>query len=146
MTLRENPSEDESAVETGSRGLFDRLPPKGTGFRHWLLENYHLIYGLDLVCAYASLMLYLASLVLIGRPSVVSKTFLGILIGTATIALLPFAAKRYGDPDAAFRRVLRTRRPRQTERVEIIIAVVLWSLIAIVILAAILFSHGRDLR
>lgn len=119
------------------------MTPLQPGFRHWLLENYRLVYGLDLIVAYASLMLYFASLVWIGRSSAVSRILLGILAASASVSALPFVS-RYGDPERRFVAALRIRRPKETERVEIIIAVVLWAFIAIA--AMFLFSRMLSSR
>jgi len=112
------------------RGSFRQMPPPLHGFRHWLLENYRPLYVLDLIVAYASLMLYFVLLVLIGRPSVASKIIFGIFVGSAVVGALPFAVARYR-PEDSLRTALKTRRPKKTERMETIIAAVLWAFILI---------------
>jgi len=121
---------------------FRRIAPRRRGFRLWLLENYRLLYTLDLIAAYASLMAYFASLVLAGGPSILSKIALGILIGSAGIAALPFAVRSSSaNVDGSFRSALLVRRSKKTVRVEVIVAAVLWTLIAIVVVSIFLGFH-----
>lgn len=139
--VRESDKQTPSGV--GSlRDTFRRVRPRRTGFRSWLLANYRLVHFLDLVLAYGSLMLYLASLVLVGQASRITKVLLGVLIGSAVVAALPVAASRYGDPEQALQRLLKIGRPAETERVEIIVAIVLWALIAMAFGFALLHPRG----
>ena len=124
------------------RDAFRRVRPRRTGFRNWVLENYRLVYFLDLVLAFASLMFYLVSLVTFGEANLVTRVLLGVLIGSAVVAALPLAARRYLGNEQAFRTMLKVRRSRETERVEIIVAVVLWLLIAMAFAFAFLHSRG----
>ncbi len=75
-------------------------------------------------------MLYFVSLVVFGRPSFVSKALFGTFAVCMCIALVPWLA-RGGDKEASLRRVLKTYRPKETERIELIVAITLWSLIGL---------------
>jgi hypothetical protein len=121
------------------RSPFRLVRPQRTGFRHWLLENYNLLYTLVLISTYASLMLYFASLVAFGRPSLVSKVLFGTFAVFMCIALAPWLT-RGGSKEASLRRVLKTYRPKETERFELIVAITLWSLIGLAL--AVLFHPG----
>lgn len=122
-----------------SRGaISEKEPPRRRGsVRAWLLENYRLIYFLNLVAAYTFLVLFLISLLLFGKPTFVSKAFLTIFIGSAIIAALPWV--EFGRGNAArTRRVLSVRRSPRTARIEIVVAAVLWGAIALVVAVVVL--------
>lgn len=123
------------------RSAFRLMSPPRRGFRHWILENYRLLYRLDLIVAYASLMLYFASLILIGKPNVASKIVLAIFVVSAAVVALPFAAR--GHWDDSFRTALKTRRPQKTERMEIMSAVILWAFIAVAVAFELLRSRAH---
>lgn len=138
----ENPSDTKVSASGALPGPFRRMAPPRRGFRRWLLDNYRLVYFLDLVTAYASLMLYFASLVLLGKPTILSRIFLGIVFGAGFIAALPFVSRGSANPEAQFIRMLKTRRPKKTERVELVVLIVLWSLIALALTVALSRFRG----
>lgn len=106
-------------------------PPR-RGIRAWLLENYRLLYTLDVIAAYVSLMLHFAALVLIGRANPLSNFFLGVLCVTGFIAAAPFISRGRGRSfEEDFVRTLKFRRSKETERVELMVAAGLWLMIAI---------------
>jgi hypothetical protein len=121
-------SPEVSASVGRARRPFRLVRPRQRGVRHWLLENYNLLYTLVLISTYAFLMLYFASLVVFGRPGFVSRVLFGAFAVCMFIALVPWLMMR-GDPETQLRRVLLTYRPHKTERIELIIGVILWSVI-----------------
>jgi hypothetical protein len=86
-------------------------------------------------------MLYFAALVIFNGPSGVSKTLIGIFAACLFIALAPWLMRRGGDPERELRRVLTTYRPRRTERIELIVALTLWSFIG---LALVFLFHVKS--
>jgi hypothetical protein len=125
-----------------ARRPFRLVRPRQRGFRHWLLENYYLLYTLVLIAAYASLMLYFVALVVFGGASLVSKTLIGIFGTFVVIALAPWIKRGGGDPELGLRNILTMYRRRTTERFELIVAVTLWSLIGVA-LVFLLFARSR---
>jgi hypothetical protein len=85
-------------------------------------------------------MLYFASLVVLDGPSLVSRVLVGTFWGFMFIALAPWFV-RGGDPETNVRKILKTYRPKETERFELIVAITLWSLIG---LTLVLFFHPRS--
>jgi hypothetical protein len=134
-------SPEASGVIRRPRSPFRLVRPQRTGFRHWLLENYNLLYTLVLISTYASLMLYFAALVIFGGPSLVSNVLFGTFAVCMCTALAPWLVRGGGqDREASLRRVLKTYRPKETERFELIVAITLWSLIGLAL--AVLFHPG----
>jgi hypothetical protein len=137
---REHESNDEFSLPSEARPVDGEEWEHQRGFRHWLLENYRLLYILDLIIAYAFLILYFASLILMDRSSILSRIMFGVFLGATAIGALPFVV-RGGNRENSFRAALRVRRSKKTEQAEILIAVSLWALIATAI--ALLFLHSR---
>lgn len=142
------PRERESDRQTPGgagylRGMFRQVRPRRTGFRSWSLENYRLLYFFDLVVAYASLMLYLASLAVVGEASLITRVLLGVLIGSAIVAALPLTLRRFLGNEQAFQTMLKVHRSKETERLEMIVVVVLWFLIAVAFALATLHPMGH---
>jgi hypothetical protein len=133
-------SPEVSASVGRARRPFRLVRPRQRGVRHWLLENYNLLYTLILISTYAFLMLYFASLVVFGRPSFVSRVLFGTFAVCMFIALAPWFV-RGRDPETEVRKILKTYRPKETERFELIVAITLWSLIG---LTVVLFFHPRS--
>lgn len=82
-----------------------------------------------LIAAYAALMLYFVALVTFGGPSFASRILLTIFWTCFFITLAPWLAIRGGNKKRSFRRLLLTYRLRKTERIELIVGVILWTLI-----------------
>jgi hypothetical protein len=100
-------------------------------FRRWLAENYRLIYGLNLIATYALLMLYLASCVVFGDSSVISKGTLGIFSASGFFSLAPLLGRGKGLDDKSIRTEILAHRSTKVERIEKIAAAVLWTLILV---------------
>jgi hypothetical protein len=111
------------------RGPFRLVRPRRTGVRHWLLDNYNLLYTLILITTYATLMLSFVALIIFGGASFVSRLLLGVFFTFCGLALIPWMLRGGGDPERALRRVLLTYRPHKTERIELIIGLILWFII-----------------
>jgi len=137
---REHESNDEFSLPPDASPVDGEELEHQRGFRHCLLENYRVLYILDLIIAYASLMLYFASLILMDRSTISSRIMFGVFLAATAIGALPFVV-RGGNPAASFRAALRVRRSKKSEQAEILIAVSLWALIATAI--ALLFVHSR---
>jgi hypothetical protein len=74
-------------------------------------------------------MLSFVALIIFGGTSFVSKLLLGVFFTFCGLVLMPWMLRGGGDPERALRRVLLTYRPHKTERIELIIGVILWSII-----------------
>jgi len=113
-------------------------------FRHWMDVNEQWLRVFLLIAAYASLMLYLVSLVLLGGPSVLTKIFSGIIVGSLFVVYLLF---RFSQPvDKEGRTIWRIYRSSKKERREKRIAAMLWSVIALAFLLALIWSRLRHPR
>jgi hypothetical protein len=122
-------SPEASNAIRSQRSPFRLVRPRRTGFRHWLLENYNLLYTLILITTYATLTLFLVALIAFGGPSLNSKLLLGVFCGFVIMALVPWMLRGRRGPEHSLRRVLLTYRPHKTERIELIIGLILWSII-----------------
>ena len=132
------PTENDTGERSQALSAMENVRGKpAAGVRAWLLENYRLIYFLNLVAAYSFLILFSISLFLFGKPMFVSKVFLAIFIGSAIIAALPWVEFGRGNP-ARTRRVLSVRRSPRAARIGIVLAAVVWGAIALVIAAVLL--------
>jgi polyferredoxin len=130
-----------------SRGFSESLPydpdredaENQRTFRHWMDVNEQSLRVFLLIAAYASLMLYLVSLVLLGGPSVLTKIFSGIIVGSLFVVYLLF---RFSLPvDQEGRTIWRIYRSSKKERRKKRIAVILWSFIAFGFLLALIWSR-----
>lgn len=124
-----------------SKGLSRKGMESGAqcgGIRARLLENYLLIYILNLVAAYSFLVLFFISLFIFGKVNFVSEAFLAIFVGAVVIAALPWV--EFGRRDAArsARRVFSFQRSPRLARIEIVVAAVLWGAIALVVAVVVL--------
>lgn len=108
-------------------------------FRHWMAVNEQSLRVFLLIAAYASLMLYLLSLVLLGGPSISTKIFSGILVGSLLVAHLLFRVS--GPTDGEGRTIWQIYRSSKKERTEMWIAAVLWSIIALAFLLVLISSR-----
>lgn len=111
------------------------------GLRHWMAENEQSFRVFLLITAYASLMLYLIALLVLGRPSLGTRIFKDILIGSLFVAFILFRLS--GPVDKKGRTMWEIYRAPGKERVEQIVAAMLWGLIAIGVLALFLYTHAH---
>ena len=104
-----------------------------------MAETDQLVIFVGLIVSYVALLLYLISLVAFSATPIVANVFLGLLCGSLFLAAASFEIKH---PRGTFwhRRGRRRPtlwmiyRPRKTERIEKIVAAVLWALILLLIL------------
>jgi ABC-type Fe3+-siderophore transport system permease subunit len=138
--------EDETSLPSSSQVSGDdpaNTEPQ-TGFRHWMSENQSSLPALMLIIAYATVILYLIFLLVFGGPSVITKILTGILIGSLFVAYVVF---RFSQPlDEEGHTIWDFRRAPQTERFEKVVAVVLWSFIAISLCLLLLYARAHQAR
>jgi hypothetical protein len=133
-----------------SANPFRAVRPRLHGFRFWMSVNHELAVVFCFIAAYASLILYLVALIAFGRESLLSRSLILILIASVCFAwlLIRMSQRRrrltrtehgwqwiWGTP-----RIWVVYRPVKTERVEKIVAAVLWSFISMAVLVVLLLA------
>ena len=139
-----------SEVDSETRGNpFRTVRTRAHGFRSWMAVNHDLAFVLCLIAAYASMMLYFVALVAFGRETLASRALVLLVVAFGALAWMLVQSSRQRT------RLKRTRggwrwrlrpspvwtlyRPVKTERVEKLIALALWSLIAVVTIVLLLW-------
>jgi len=117
-------------------------PEHQRGFRHWMDLNEQSIRFVLLIAAYASAMLYLLSRVVLEKPGVVSEVLEGIFFGSLAVAGLLFRIGIRRDREG--RTIRQIYRRQGKERVEKIVAVILWTFIAAAFVIALFYAHAHN--
>jgi glucan phosphoethanolaminetransferase (alkaline phosphatase superfamily) len=111
-------------------------------FRHWMAVNEQSVRVFLLIAAYASFMLYLASLVLLGGPSLLTKIFSVVPVTSLVAAYILLRVS--GPVDRDGRTIWQVYRSTGKERVEKRIAAALWLFIAIAVPLLLVWSRRHQ--
>jgi hypothetical protein len=133
---RESESSQQAEARPGGRACQETAGPAAnphSGMRAWILENRRLICIFDLIAAYASLMVFVVSLFVIGKPNYASRLCLAIFIASAVVALVPLLLSRSGRSPKVAPGASGDNFQGRAKRGEIIIAAILWGCLAIVV-------------
>jgi hypothetical protein len=151
----EDPYRCPSEIDPETRGNpFRAVRPREHGLRAWMAVNHDLAVVLCLIAAYASMMLYFVALVAFGRETLASRTLVVLVVVFGILAWILIRSSlqrpRLKRTRGGWRWRLRPSpvwtlyRPVKTERIEKWIAAVLWSFIAVVAVALLLWYRRHS--
>jgi hypothetical protein len=131
---------NESCPETPEPGGDDSgLAEHQRGVRHWMTENSEALRVLLLIGSYISIMLFLISFIALGGFTVISRIFAASAVGSALVALELFRID--AQVDNGGRTLWQVFRRPKTERVEKLIALILWAFIAVSVMLLLLWPR-----